>query len=67
MTLEIEKEGEEKSVFQWITDLKITKNKAWELAETERSRWLIENEGFNIQKNHPYRIQHANSLNNTAM
>jgi len=67
MTLEIEKEGKEKCVFQWVTNLKITKNKAWEFAKTGRSRWLIENEGFNIQKNHRYRIQHANSLNYTAM
>lgn len=28
---------------------------------------MIENEGFNIQKNHRYNIQHANSLDNTAM
>ncbi len=67
MTLEIKKTGKEKSEFQWITDLKITKNKAWEFAETGRRRWMIENEGFNIQKNHRYRIQHANSLNYTAM
>ena len=30
-------------------------------------RWLIENEGFNIQKNVRYHITHANSLNYEAM
>lgn len=28
---------------------------------------MIENEGFNIQKNHRYNIEHANSLNYSAM
>ena len=32
-----------------------------------RKRWLIENEGFNIQKNHRYMITHANSLDYNAM
>mgnify|MGYP006894305182 CR=1 FL=1 len=32
-----------------------------------RSRWKIENEGFNNQKNNIYDIQHANSLNYNAM
>ena len=69
MTLQIEKEGKEKEkgLFQWVTNLKITEKKAREFAETGRKRWLIENEGFNIQKNHRYTIEHANSLNNTAM
>ena len=32
-----------------------------------RSRWKIENEGFNNQKNGIYRIGHINSRNSTAM
>jgi len=32
-----------------------------------RSRWLIENEGFNRQKNIRYDIQHADSMNYNAM
>lgn len=32
-----------------------------------RSRWKIENEGFNQQKNLRYYIEHANSHNYTAM
>ena len=40
---------------------------AEEMTETGRKRWLIENEGFNIQKNHRYMITHANSLDYNAM
>lgn len=53
--------------FQWITNIEITKRKVLEFAETGRKRWLIENEGFNIQKNHRYEITHANSKNYNAM
>ena len=37
------------------------------MTEVGRKRWLIENEGFNIQKNHRYMITHANSLDYNAM
>lgn len=61
-------EKENKSTtFQWITDIKITSKKAKEFAQTGRKRWKIENEGFNIQKNHRYDITHANSLDYNAM
>lgn len=53
--------------FQWITNLEITKKKVLEFTETGRKRWMIENEGFNIQKNHRYEITHANSRNYNAM
>lgn len=53
--------------FQWITNLEITKKKVLEFAETGRKRWMIENEGFNIQKNHRYEITHPNSKNYNAM
>jgi len=67
ISLKTEKDGKGKGIFQWVTNLKVTKKTVWEFAETGRKRWLIENEGFNIQKNHRYTIEHANSLNNTAM
>ena len=35
--------------------------------QTGRKRWKIENEGFNIQKNHRYDIEHANCLDYNAM
>lgn len=55
------------SHFQSVTSLRITGREASGFAETGRKRWLIENEGFNIQKNIRYFITHANSLDYTAM
>jgi len=67
MELEIEKAKKKWKEFQWVTSLRITGKKAYEFAETGRKRWLIENEGFNIQKNYRYIITHANSLDYNAM
>ena len=67
MELKIEKDGESVGNFQWITGLQIKRKTAWEFAQTGRKRWKIENEGFNIQKNYRYNIEHANSLNYNAM
>lgn len=69
MNLEVEskKTGKTRKVFQWITSIRVTARKAWEFAYTGRKRWMIENEGFNIQKNHRYIITHANSLDYNAM
>lgn len=67
MELEIEKDKKKWKEFQWISSQPIKISKAKEFADTGRKRWLIENEGFNIQKNHRYIITHANSLNYNAM
>jgi hypothetical protein len=67
MELEIEKDGKAWKEFQWVTSIRIRGKTAHEFAETGRKRWMIENEGFNIQKNHRYFITHANSLNYNAM
>jgi hypothetical protein len=67
MELEIEKNDKKWREFQWVTSLRITGRTASEFAQTGRKRWLIENEGFNIQKNIRYFITHANSLNYDAM
>jgi len=67
MELEIEKNDKKWKSFQWVTSLHITVRTAAEFAQTGRKRWLIENEGFNIQKNIRYYITHANSLNYEAM
>jgi hypothetical protein len=67
MELQIEKEKKKWKEFQWVSSLRITGSRAYEFAETGRKRWLIENEGFNIQKNYRYIITHANSLDYNAM
>lgn len=60
-------EKEQLKYFIFITDLKITKNKAERIVAAGRSRWKIENEGFNNQKNVRYAIEHACSLDYNAM
>ena len=53
--------------FQWLTDLPVTLSNSAEFANAGRGRWYIENQGFNIQKNIRYDIQHADSLDYNAM
>lgn len=64
--MDVNKKGEPAS-FTFITGITVTKRKASELAAAGRSRWRIENEGFNTQKNHRYYIEHACSLQYNAM
>jgi len=45
--------------FKWITNFKIKKSNVIELSnEGGRLRWKIENEGFNVQKNGGYALEH---------
>lgn len=53
--------------FVFITDLTITNKNVEKLVAAGRSRWKIENEGFNQQKNNRYHIEHINSHNYLAM
>lgn len=63
----VEEEQEKEKRFVFITNLKVTKRKAGRLAEVGRSRWHIENYGFNRQKNLRYHIEHVSSHDYTAM
>jgi hypothetical protein len=67
LELEIDSSAKNTVYFQWVTSLRVTARTAHEFADTGRKRWLIENEGFNIQKNLRYFITHANSLDYNAM
>lgn len=67
LELEVERDEKEYQKFTWISSMEITEEKAEEFANVGRKRWLIENEGFNIQKNYRYIITHANSLDYNAM
>lgn len=62
-----EKTGEKKRVFQWMTDIELTRRNLEEMIQAGRGRWKIENEGFNNQKNGLYRIEHLNSRDKNAM
>jgi len=61
-----DKEDEVKQ-FVFLTNLKIKRENVSGLAKLGRSRWKIENEGFNRQKNLINFIQHVNSYNYNAM
>lgn len=67
LELKIERGGKAYKKFTWLSSIEIDEAVAEEMTETGRKRWLIENEGFNIQKNHRYMITHANSLDYNAM
>ena len=53
--------------FMYMTDLSITNKNIENTVEVGRSRWKIENEGFNIQKNRTFDIGHLYSKNSTAI
>jgi len=42
----------------WITDLAVTPETVAAIVGIGRSRWKIENEQFNVQKNHGYELEH---------
>jgi hypothetical protein len=44
--------------FSYISDIRIDKVNAWQIAQQGRLRWVIENEGFNTQKNGGYNLEH---------
>ena len=61
------KEKEIERIFSYITDLEIKEKNVEEIVSAGRSRWKIENEGFNNQKNIKNNIEHLCSLNYNAM
>jgi len=53
--------------FKWITNLRVKTNNTLILTnQGGRLRWKIENEGFNVQKNGGYALEHAYTTNPTA-
>ena len=53
--------------FVFITNIEISKKKVEKIVATGRSRWKIENEAFNNQKNISYDIEHACCLDYNAI
>lgn len=52
--------------FVWITNIEITDKNAQKLVRAGRSRWKIENQGFNRQKRWQGNIEHACSFDEQA-
>jgi hypothetical protein len=42
----------------WVTSLPITSDTVAEIVACGRARWKIENESFNVMKNHGYELEH---------
>lgn len=55
------------TTFKWVTNLRVTAANVVELARNGgRIRWKVENEGFNVQKNGGFGLEHAFSNNPTS-
>lgn len=55
------------TTFKWVTNLRVTAANVVELASNGgRIRWKVENEGFNVQKNGGFGLEHAYSNNPTS-
>ena len=55
------------NTFQWLTNIDLSPRLAVLVALAGRSRWIIENEGFNRQKNWSGQITHLCSWNEQAI
>lgn len=54
--------GQEPKLFAWVTGLPLNRQTVVEVAtQAGRPRWMIENEGFNWQKNSGMRLEHVYS------
>jgi hypothetical protein len=54
-------DGKIESYFAYVTNIKIYSANAWDIILHGRMRWIIENQGFNTQKNGGYEMQHKYS------
>jgi hypothetical protein len=61
-----ETESGKSTRFKFITNIPITKKSVPELSTGGRLRWKIENEGFNVQKNQGFNLEHAYSKHPTG-
>lgn len=62
-----DKKERETREFLWMTSFEITEKNKKEIVHFGRQRWKIENEGFNMQKNGTFDIEHIYSMNYNAM
>lgn len=57
----VEQVGDISTRFVYISSVVIDYHRVLEMTQSGRMRWKIENEGFNIQKNHGYGLEHKYS------
>ncbi len=51
---------------KWLTNFLLTSNNILALSKAGRHRWKIENEGFNLQKNGGFKLEHPYSHHDVA-
>jgi hypothetical protein len=54
----VDGKGRVKYSMAWVTSLPVNKTNVAEIAACGRARWKIENEAFNVMKNHGYELEH---------
>ena len=54
----VDAKGKVKFASAWVTSLAVSKHNVADIAEAGRARWKIENESFNVMKNHGYELEH---------
>jgi hypothetical protein len=58
LTIDNEATGERLYRCSWATDFALDKERVVPVVADGRSRWKVENEGFNVLKNHGYNFEH---------
>jgi len=54
----LDAKGKVKYTMAWVTSLPVSKENVAEIVACGRARWKIENESFNVMKNHGYELEH---------
>ena len=54
----VDAKGKVKYSMAWVTSLPVSKDNVAEIVACGRARWKIENESFNVLKNHGYELEH---------
>jgi hypothetical protein len=54
----VDARGKVKYSMAWVTSLPVSKDNVAEIVACGRARWKIENESFNVLKNHGYELEH---------
>jgi hypothetical protein len=54
----VDAQGKVKYSMAWVTSLPVSKDNVAEIVACGRARWKIENESFNVLKNHGYELEH---------
>jgi len=62
-----EKKDGKETKYQWLSSILINSGNLTELSKTGRSRWVIENQGFNTQKNLGFALEHPYSKDSCGM